>query len=214
MNRGAIILIFSLAASAHSSAEPLKTAYPKPPFGCGPVPRLRNMEPSLIERPWVYDLPPGCSNVASGRAVSSNDPEPVSGELAQVTDGIKSYEDDAVVTLYPGPRWIQMDLGKETEIYAILVWHDFRCFPPRAYKGVIVQIADNPKFQRDVTTIFNADCDNLNGQGAGKDFAYVETNYGRLFDAKGRKARYVRLWSCGNAKDALNCYIEVEVWGR
>lgn len=131
-----------------------------------------------------------------------------------MTDGEKSFDDSAVIELHAGPRWVQIDLGKEAEVYAILVWHDYRCFPPRATKGVIVQISNDRKFARDVTTIFNADCDNLNGLGVGEDFSYIESNFGKLFDAKGRKARYVRLWSCGNAKDDLNRYVEVEVWGR
>lgn len=172
------------------------------------------MEPPHAELPREYDLPPGCTNIALGCAVSSDDAEPISGRLAQVTDGEKSFDDSAVIELHAGPRWVQIDLGKEAEVYAILVWHDYRCFPPRATKGVIVQISNDRKFARDVTTIFNADCDNLNGLGVGEDFSYIESNFGKLFDAKGRKARYVRLWSCGNAKDDLNRYVEVEVWGR
>ena len=36
---------------------------------------------------------------------------------------------------------------------------------------------------------------------------------GRLFDLKGVKARYVRLYSNGNTTNDLNHYVEVEVYG-
>jgi hypothetical protein len=43
---------------------------------------------------------------------------------------------------------------------------------------------------------------------------YVETAEGKLVDAKGAKARYVRLWSKGSNANELNHYVEVEVFGR
>jgi hypothetical protein len=43
---------------------------------------------------------------------------------------------------------------------------------------------------------------------------YVETSEGRLIDAKGAIARYVRLYSNGNNADEMNHLIEVEVFGR
>jgi hypothetical protein len=43
---------------------------------------------------------------------------------------------------------------------------------------------------------------------------YVETAEGRLVDAKGSRARYVRLYSKGNSANPLNHYVEVEVYGR
>ena len=49
--------------------------------------------------------------------------------------------------------------------------------------------------------------------GKGKDLAYVEVNHGRVVDAKGATARYVRLYSNGNTSDELNHYCEVEVFG-
>ena len=36
---------------------------------------------------------------------------------------------------------------------------------------------------------------------------------GKLIDAKGVKARYVRLFSNGNNANKLNHYVEVEVFG-
>jgi len=43
---------------------------------------------------------------------------------------------------------------------------------------------------------------------------YVETAEGKLVDAKGSRARYVRLHSRGNNANELNHYVEVEVFGR
>ena len=37
---------------------------------------------------------------------------------------------------------------------------------------------------------------------------------GKLVDAKGSRARYVRLYSKGNNANELNHYVEVEVFGR
>ncbi len=42
--------------------------------------------------------------------------------------------------------------------------------------------------------------------------AYIETNHGRVIDAKGTKARYVRLWSNGNTASDMNHYCEVQVF--
>ena len=49
--------------------------------------------------------------------------------------------------------------------------------------------------------------------GIGKDRNYVETAEGKLIDAKGVVARYVRCYSNGNTSNDLNNYIEVEVYG-
>jgi len=79
---------------------------------------------------------------------------------------------------------------------------------------VIVQTADDPDFVTNVTTLFNNDIDNSAGLGVGTDMHYVETHKGELIDAKGARARYVRLYSNGNSADDLNHYVEVEVYGR
>ena len=82
------------------------------------------------------------------------------------------------------------------------------------YFDVIVQVSNKPDFMTDVTTVFNNDIDNSAGLGAGKHMHYVETSEGKLVDAKGIKAQYVRLYSNGNSFNDLNHYIEVEVFGR
>jgi hypothetical protein len=98
------------------------------------------------------------------------------------------------------------------EIYAIVFWHFHKT--PRVYFDVVVQLADDAGFTRNVRTIFNNDHDNTSRMGAGKDMNYVETSEGRLIDAKGSIARYVRLYSNGNNADEMNHLIEVEVFGR
>ena len=63
-------------------------------------------------------------------------------------------------------------------------------------------------------TLFNNDHDNSAGLGVGKNMHYVETNEGKLIDAKGVKGRYVRFYSNGNNASDLNHYIELEVFGK
>ncbi len=78
---------------------------------------------------------------------------------------------------------------------------------------MIIQISNDKDFKTGVTTIFNNDDENAAGQGAGTDLGYWESNEGKLFDAKGAKGRYVRLYSNGNTSDDQSHYTEVEVWG-
>ena len=84
----------------------------------------------------------------------------------------------------------------------------------RAYHDVIIQISDDPDFVDGVKTVFNSDHDNSSKLGVGKDLAYIETYKGKYIDAKGTKGRYVRLYSAGNSTNAMNHYIEVEVYGK
>ena len=62
-------------------------------------------------------------------------------------------------------------------------------------------------------TVFNNDHDNSSGLGVGKDKEYIEVAEGRLFDSKGVKGRYVRMYSNGNTTNDLNHYVEIEVYG-
>jgi hypothetical protein len=112
----------------------------------------------------------------------------------------------------PGVQWVQVDLGASAKVNAVLVWH-FHA-QARVYHDVVVQVSDDPEFKSGVTTVFNNDIDNSAGLGVGKDPAYIETNEGRLIDARGAKGRYVRLSSAGNTTDELNHYVEVEVFGQ
>jgi len=169
-----------------------------------------------IEKPLGKDRPPfyspaGTTNVAAGKPVSGSDEDPVYGELAMVTDGDKEATDGSYVDLAPFVQYVTIDLEAEHEIYAIVAWHYHQ--HARVYFDVIVQISNDQDFI-EATTVFNNDIDNSAGMGVGGDMHYVETNEGKLIDAKGRRGRYVRLYSNGNSDDELNHYIEVQVFGK
>ncbi len=75
-------------------------------------------------------------------------------------------------------------------------------------------MADDAKFTKGVQTIYNNDQDNSSRKGIGKDRPYMESNLGKLIDAKGAKGRYVRLYSNGNTANDMNHYVEVEIFGK
>ena len=191
----------------------LAISLPKPMFvGTPQDTRVPNLEkPSGKPRPPFY-APAGVENVAFETPVTSSDEEPIIGEIEMITDGDKEAADGSYVELGPFRQDITVDLEAEYEIYAIVCWHYHK--QARVYFDVVVQVADDPDFITNVTTLFNNDIDNSAGQGVGKDKHYTETSEGRLIDAKGVRGRYVRLYSQGNNSNDLNHYIEVEVYGK
>ncbi len=191
----------------------LKLDLPKPMFiGTPPALKSANLEPKRTgPRPDMM-VPAAVTNLASGKAVTGSDTMPVIGELAMVTDGDKDGADGSNVELSPGKQHVQIDLGKSGTLYAIAVWHYHA--QARVYRDVVVQVSDDADFIKDVQTVFNNDHDNSSGLGVGKDKEYIETNEGKLIDAKGVKGRYVRLYSNGNTTGDVNHYIEVEVYGK
>ncbi|HLP76171.1 MAG TPA: discoidin domain-containing protein [Candidatus Paceibacterota bacterium] len=210
----ALTALLVLANSAIAEDKvPLKTELPKPLFVGTPVPvKLPNLEaPRQGKRP-EFLVPAGTTNLAAGKKVTSSDNEPTIGTLDLVTDGDKAGDEGSWVELGPGKQWVQIDLEKSSDIYAVLTWHYHS--QARVYLDVVVQVSDDPKFEKDVKTIFNADYQNELGLGVGKDLAYIESYEGKLIDAKGVKGRYVRLYSKGNTTNKLNHYIEVEVFGK
>lgn len=207
------ILLLATAGAFAEDKVPLKTELPKPLFVGTPVPiKLKNLEPPREGKRPDFMVPVGTTNLALNKKVTSSDSEPIMGTLDLITDGDKDGDEGSWVELAPGKQWVQIDLAKEADIYAIMVWHYHS--QARVYLDVVVQVSDDPTFSKDVTTVFNADADNELGLGAGKDLAYIETYEGKLIDAKGVKARYVRLYSKGNTTNKLNHYIEVEVFGK
>ena len=193
---------------ANEDMMDLKIDFPIPMFIGTPVPvQLPNLEkpgkPKL-----TMPVPKGSTNVAAGKPVTSSDPVPTIGDLEFITDGDKDGGDGYFVELGFGTHWAQIDLEKEYDIHAIVVWHFHKS--ACAYHDVIVQISNDPEF-KEATTVYNNDHDNSSGLGVGADLAYIETNHGRIIDAKGTKGRYVRLYSNGNTANDLNHYIEVEV---
>ncbi|MDE3068152.1 MAG: discoidin domain-containing protein [Verrucomicrobiota bacterium] len=208
-----LAVLFAVATASAEDMVPLKTKLPPPLFVGTPVPiNVPNLEPPQHGKRPDFMVPKGTVNLALNKKVTSSDSEPIVGTLDLITDGDKDGDEGSWVELGPGKQWVQIDLGKEADIYAVIVWHYHS--QARVYRDVVVQISDDPKFEKGVTTIFNNDYANELGLGAGKDLAYIETYQGKLMDAKGAKGRYVRLYSKGNTTNKLNHYIEVEVWGK
>ena len=186
---------------------------PRPMFiGTPQDARMPNLEKPLGRPRDPFLAPVGTKNVALGKPVSSSDQEPIIGEIKMITDGDKEATDGSYVELGPLLQHITIDLQAVYEIYAIVVWHYHK--QARVYFDVVAQVADDPDFITNVGTLFNNDIDNTSGLGVGQHKHYVETNEGKLIDAKGVRARYVRLYSKGNSSDDLNHYIEVEVYGK
>jgi len=157
--------------------------------------------------------PRGTINVALHKAVTSSDPIPIIGELELVTDGDKEAMDGCWVKLGSGLQWIQIDLGARYNLYAVVFWHWHK--QACVFFDVVVQVSDDPDFIMNVTTLFNNDRDNSSGLGIREEMHYIETNQGKLIDAKGVKARYVRLYSNGRTVEVdQNFYTEVEVYGK
>ena len=192
---------------------PIPLELPKPMFvGTPQDAKVPNLEKPLGKpRPPFY-APAGVKNVAFEKPVTSTDEEPIIGEIEMITDGDKEAADGSYVELGPFKQSVTLDLEDEYEIYAVVVWHYHK--QAIVYFDVVVQVASDPDFIDNVTTLFNNDIDNSAGQGVGKDKHYTETSEGRLIEGKGVKARYVRLYSWGNNSNDLNHYIEVEVFGK
>ena len=138
--------------------------------------------------------------------------EAVTGENEYVVDADKTPDATCMLQLPGGVQWVQLDLGAEKTVSAVCVWHDQG--DDRVYKDVIVQLSNDEKFAKDVTTIFNNDHDNSAKLGKGTDKEYRERNDGRPMDGKLTKARYVRCYSNGSSSEPVNNYIEIEVFGK
>jgi hypothetical protein len=210
----ALLILASIAAARAADMVPLKLDLPKPLFVGTPRPiKVSNLEPQQAAADRLpLMVPAGTVLLSHGKPVTSSDSMPVIGELSFVTDGEKSGVEGTYVELGPGVQWVQIDLGAPARLAAVAVWH-FHA-EARVYHAVVVQVSNDPDFKAGVTTIFNNDDTNSDGLGKGADYAYVETYKGRVIDAKGAAARYVRLYSNGNTSDELNHYTEVEVYGQ
>ncbi len=212
MTTSLAVLFFAASALAQNQV-PLKIKLPPPLFVGTPVPiNVPNLEPPMKGKRPDLMVPEGTINLSARKKVTSSDNNPNTGTLDMVTDGDKAADEGSWVELGPGKQWVQIDLARSANIYAVVVWHFHS--QARVYRDVLVQVSDDPTFHNGVTTIFNSDFHNELGLGAGKDLNYVETYQGKLIDARGVKGRYVRLYSNGNTSNKLNHYIEVEVWGK
>ncbi|MBP1636905.1 MAG: type domain protein [Acidobacteria bacterium] len=212
----ACLVAFALAPLAAQGPGPgqeeLKLKLPKPMF-IGTPTNLKspNLEKVTGKPRAPFYVPKGTTLLSLKKPVRSSDMQPVIGELDMVTDGEKEGGDGYFIELGPGKQWVQIDLGKTCALHAILAWHYHS--QARVYRDVIVQVSNDKDFLKGVTTVFNNDHDNSSGLGVGTDKEYIEVAEGRLFDPKGVKGRFVRLYSNGNTSNDLNHYVEVEVYG-
>ena len=197
-------------ASAGGMVE-LKIELPSPRFQGTPRNiKEENMEPANIKFDPIM-APAGAINLAQGKKVTASDTMPIMGELVQITDGDKEALDGNFVEFMQGTQWVQVDLEQECPIYAVGVWHNHSA--GRVFHDVIIQLSNDKDFLNDVTTIYNNDYDNSSKLGVGADLQYVDSYKGKIADAKGTKARYVRFYSNGSSDSDANQYTEVEVWG-
>jgi len=206
------------AAQTAGSAKmvPINIELPKPMFvGTPQDTKVDNLEKPLGKPRPPFLAPEGTVLLSKGKPVSASDEEPIIGDIDYITDGDKEAADGSYVELGPLMQYVTIDLEKQSELYAIVVWHYHK--QPRVYFDVVVQLADDKDFVTDVKTVFNNDIDNSAGLGIGKNMHYMETSEGKLIDCLSQgspKARFVRLYSNGNNSNDLNHYIEVEVYGK
>ncbi len=200
--------------SDSSSLVPFKLDLPAPVFVGTPkeAPRGVDVEPTPDAPPPPLMVPADVHNLAPGKKITSSDKSASAAVLARINDGNKQAGEDATALLRKGLQWVQFDLGAPQEISAVVFWHAHDI--PKVYRSVIVQVADDADFTANVRTLFNNDRDNSAGLGAGTNRQYFETYMGKVVDAKGARARYVRLYSHGSTDSALNEYTEVEIYGR
>jgi hypothetical protein len=191
--------------------RPIALQLPKPLFEGTP----KALKGVVLAKPRGMNeqflAPAGCWNVALNKPVTSSDPEPAVGSLKQITDGDKEAVEGSYVELGPGVQWVQIDLQGVYAIHYVLLWHFHK--EARVYRDVVVQVADDADFITNVRTVFNNDQDNSSGLGVGQDMEYLDEYLGKLIDAKGVKARFIRCYSKGNSSNDQNHYTEVEVFG-
>lgn len=197
---GALAVLVGLVLFTHS----LK-ATPED-FPSGP-----DIEPYTDKPPATFLVPKGVTNLAAGCKVTSSTP-PLAGELAQITDGKKEAFDFDIVELRVGLQWVQVDLVESKSLFAIVMWHNHR--KSHLVRDVIVQVSDDPEFRAGVTTLYSNDRDGSAGLGKGTERDYFETKFGRIVNAKGIKARYIRCYSNGSDLTKENFWQEIEAYGH
>ncbi|MDZ4858484.1 MAG: hypothetical protein SGI88_05840 [Candidatus Hydrogenedentes bacterium] len=205
------------APAAAGDTAPLDIKLPPPYFGGTPLDYFNeHLEEKNFKPREPFAAPKGATILSSAKTVSSSDPDPTNGKLSMITDGEKGYQTEYLTELGAGTQWVQIDLGQQSDIYAVLAWHFHAA--DRVYFDFVVRTADDAEFTKNVQTVYNNDYDNSSGLGIGKDKEYIESYEGRLInalkDGKPTSGRFVRLYSKGNTSDDTNHYVEVEVWGK
>jgi hypothetical protein len=174
------------------------------------LPSGPNIESNSTNAPAPMQIAKGAKNVALGKPVATSVKPFSETQPEAITDGKKEAFDYDTVEMKKGTQWAQVDLGESYQIEAIAIWHDHRYI--QIMHDVIVQVSDDPEFKTGVTTLFNNDTDNSSGLGVGTDREYFERHWGRVFDGKGAKARYVRGYTRGSHQNGMNGWQEIEVY--
>ncbi len=202
-----------LAGEPSQDDVPLVLQLPQPRFLGTP----HNLRGPHLEKPRAgrrpdLPVPAGLANVALNKPVTASDDQPTLGELRQVTDGDKDGVEGSYVEIGPGKQYFQIDFEQPYEVFAIVVWHFHG--QPRVYHDVVVQLAADSEFTRDVRTVYNNDYDNSSDFGVGSAKEYIDGHEGLLIAVPGVAARYLRLYGNGNTESDLNHCTEIEVYGR
>lgn len=215
-----LVAVALIAVTASLFAEEGKVALKfvlPPPHSSGTPKEIKsdNLEPDpgpgKLRAPIM--VPAGFDKkLTTEDTVVTTSEESVTGDNEYVVDGDKTPDATCMLQLPGGVQWVQLDLGSEKTVAAVCIWHDQG--DDRVYKDVVVQLSNDEKFEKGVTTIFNNDHDNSAKLGKGADKEYRERNDGRPIDGKLTKARYVRCYSNGSSSEPVNNYIEIEVFGK
>jgi hypothetical protein len=205
-----VALVANVAAADDLAPLPVKIPAPTQKGTPEDLPSGPNVEPMPEKDPAPFMAPKGVVNVALKKPVTASDKNPITGTLDQITDGNKEAFDDQVVEMRKGIQWVQVDLQDAFKIYAVCLWTDHRYI--QTYNRVIIQIADDAEFTKNVRTLYNSDFENKAGLGVGTDRMYFETKWGRTINGKGEVARYVRWYTNGSHLSALNNRTEMEVY--
>lgn len=207
------VLVLCAQPAAGADLVPLNLKLPAPAFKGTPKDiQLSSYVEPLSDKPRPpMMVPQGLKNLAPGAKITCSDKNAPADALAKIVDGDKEASEQSIIYLRKGAQWVQMDFGSPQEIFAIAIWHAHNS--AKVYHDVVVQAADDQDFIENVRTIFNNDQDNTSGLGVGTDREYFETHEGKLIDAKGIKARFIRFYSKGSTESALNEYTEIEVYG-
>ncbi len=169
----------------------------------------------------------GIRNVAMGKPVVAN--KEAFGDLKTVTDGsIDCSTTDMVLKLTGDPAEgadedeapaVTVDLGKEYDVEAICVWHNYK--RPIVFENIVVQVSAEKNFpEGKTTTIFNNDYEDMLGFGEGEDMLFPASVWGELIRVgamgKGQKVRYVRVYTEGVLNDlsSMPAFLEVGVYAR
>lgn len=214
MNKGLALVPLDLGLTP----DQVTRATPGYPKGFVPPPNLRK-----LDKRADFMVPEGMVNLAKGCPVTLVDgnPDGISGSLSRLTDWNKKSNEDDYVEFLPNDmlQTVQVDLGAEREIICVVIWHYYK--NAVVYRDVIVQCAEDGEMKNNHAILFNNDYDNSAGLGKGTDQPYFAGWWGEIVDARpqgrlthGRRARYVRVSTCGGEAGEDTRLVEIAVYGR